>query len=131
MPISHAVVIRPASAFWRDPGDDLIWVLNVAGLAVYAVRWIQADALAVWRRGIVEHLVHIRWTEVLARTAVLADTARLTNIGVLDDQVRGLVFLMLRARVIEIGKLVERQPAIALGRAEQMSFRAAIGWQVT
>jgi len=33
----HAVVIRPASAFRGHPGDDLVGILNVAGLAMHAV----------------------------------------------------------------------------------------------
>jgi hypothetical protein len=33
----HAVVIGPAPAFRRDPGDDLVGIHDVAGLAVYAV----------------------------------------------------------------------------------------------
>ena len=43
----HAVVVRPAAALRRNPGDDLVRVGDVAGLAVHAVRRIQADALAV------------------------------------------------------------------------------------
>src|SRR5438876_2711967 len=51
---SHTIVIRPAATLRRDPGDDLVRILNVAGLAVNAVRGIQAEALSIRRRRIVE-----------------------------------------------------------------------------
>src|SRR5437879_5116666 len=70
---SHAIVIRPAAAFGLDPGDDLVRILNVAGLAVYAVRGIQADAFAIRGRGVVEHLVNIGRAEMLAGTAEFAN----------------------------------------------------------
>ena len=44
----------------------------------------------------------------------------------MDDQVRGLIFFVLGARVIEVGELVEGEFAVALRCAEQMSFGAAI-----
>src|ERR1700738_5079294 len=44
---------------------------------------------------------------------------------------RRLIFFVLRARVIKVSELVERQLAIAFGRAEQASFLAAVGRQVT
>ncbi len=49
------------------PRDDLVRVLNVAGLAMHAVGGVQADALAIRRGGVVDHLVHVRRTEILAR----------------------------------------------------------------
>src|SRR5216684_5721854 len=45
--ISHAVVVRTTTPFRRNPSDDLIRVGNVAGLAMDAVRRVQADALPV------------------------------------------------------------------------------------
>jgi len=44
----HALVIRTASTFRWNPGDDLIRVGNVAGFAVYTIRWIQAYTFPVW-----------------------------------------------------------------------------------
>src|SRR5437588_1458510 len=111
---SHPIVIRPAATFRRDPRDDLIWVMNVAGFAVHAVRWIQADALSVGLRGVINHFVNIRWAEVLARAAELFYAALIANVGVVDDQMRGLIFFMLRAGIIKVGELVEGELAIAL-----------------
>src|SRR5271154_4077526 len=65
----HTVVIRSAAAFRWDPRDDLVGVLNVAGFAVYTVRWVEADALAVRRRRVLEHFVDVGRAEILARTA--------------------------------------------------------------
>ena len=44
--ILHAVVVRAAAALGRNPGDDLVWIHDVAGLAVNAVRRIEMDLLA-------------------------------------------------------------------------------------
>src|SRR2546426_2471938 len=123
---SHPIVIRPTATLRRNPGDDLIRVMNVAGFAVHAVRWIQADALSVGLRGVINHFINIRWTEVLARAAKFFNAALIANVGVLDDQMRGLIFFMLRTRVIKIGELVDGELAVAFGVAEQRSFVAAI-----
>jgi TPR repeat protein len=48
-PALHPIVIRAAATLGRDPGDDLIGVHDVTGLAVHAVRWIQVDRLAFRR----------------------------------------------------------------------------------
>src|SRR5207249_1026802 len=123
---SHPIVIRPTATLRRNPGDDLIRVMNVAGFAVHAVRWIQADALSVGLRGVINHFINIRWTEVLARAAKFFNAALIANVSVLNDQVCGLIFFMLRTRVIKIGELVEGELAVAFGVAEQMSFVAAV-----
>ena len=126
---SHAVVVRTAATFGRDPGDDLVGIRDVAGLAVDAIRWIQADAFAVGLRAVVHHLVNIRRTEILARVAEFFHAARVADIGVVNDQVRGLVFFVLGAGVVEVGELVEGQLAIAFRRTEQVGFVAAVRGQ--
>src|SRR5437870_7403857 len=97
---SHPIVIRPAATFRWHPGDDLIGILNIAGFAVHAVRWIQADALSVGLRGVINHFINIRWTEVLARAAELFDAALIANVSVLNDQVCRLIFFVLRTGVV-------------------------------
>ena len=64
------------------------------------------------------------------RTAEFLHAAGVADVGVVDDQVRGLVFLVLGAGVIEVGELVEGQLAVAFGGTEQMRFGAAVGGQV-
>src|SRR5881398_2911291 len=97
---SHPIVIRPTATLRRNPGDDLIRVMNVAGFAVHAVRWIQADALSVGLGGIINHFVNIRWAEVLARAAELFYAALIANVSVLNDQVCRLIFFVLRTGVV-------------------------------
>src|SRR2546430_3049018 len=48
--------IRPAATFGRNPGNDLIGILNVASLTVHAVGGVQADALAIRGGAVVHHL---------------------------------------------------------------------------
>ena len=68
-------------------------------------------------------------TKILAGAAEFFYAARVADVGVLNDQVRRLVFFVLGAGVVEVGELVEGKLAVALGGAEQMSFVAAIGGQ--
>src|SRR2546423_15675401 len=65
----HPVVIRSAAAFGRNPRDDLIRVGDVAGLTVYAVRRVQADALAIGLRRVVDHFVDVGGAEILTGAA--------------------------------------------------------------
>src|SRR5438445_13395771 len=62
---SHPIVIRPAATFRSHPADDLIAILNIGGLAVHAVRWIQADTLSVRLRGVPNNSINIRRNKVL------------------------------------------------------------------
>ena len=81
---SHPVVIRAAAAFWGHPGDDLVWVGDVAGFAVDAVTRVQADALAVGLGRVVDHFVDIGRTEILARAAEFFHAARIADVGVVE-----------------------------------------------
>src|ERR1700690_1600412 len=72
----HAVVVRAAATLGGYPGDDLVWVGNVAGFAVDAIRRVQADAFAVRLRAIVHHFVDIGRAEILTRVAEFFEAAR-------------------------------------------------------
>ena len=122
----HSIVIRSAAALWRHPGDDLVRVRDVAGFAMHTVRWVQADAFAIRLRRVVQHLVNIGRTEVLAGAAEFFYAALVADIRVMNDEVRGLIFFVLRARVVEIGQLVESKLAVALCRPKDVGLRAAI-----
>src|SRR3954462_293663 len=126
----HSVVIRTTPALRRNPRDDLIWILNVAGLAVHAVGRIQTDAFAVRLAGIIDHLIYVRRTEILAWAAEFLHATRIAHVRVMDHQVRRLIFLVLRARVIKVGKLIERQLAIPLGGSEQASLPPSVRGQL-
>src|SRR5882672_1960056 len=125
----HAVVVRSAAALGWDPGNDLIRVGDVAGFAVNAIRRVQANALRVGLSGVVNHFVDIGRAEILARVTEFFYAPRIADVGVVNDQVRGLVLFVLGAGVIEVGKLVESQLAIAFRGAEEMRLVAAIRGQ--
>src|SRR6185312_8455109 len=63
----EVLVIRPRTALGRDPGDDLVGVLDVAGLAVHAVGGIDLQAFS---GAIVDDLVDVGGAEAGARVAV-------------------------------------------------------------
>src|SRR6266404_5435121 len=115
---SHPVVIWSAPTLRRNPGDDLVGILNVAGLAVNAVSGIQTDAFAVWRCGVIQHLIDVRGTEILAGAAKLFYATLIADVRVIDNQMRRLILFVLRARVIQVGEFVECQRAIAVGWTE-------------
>ena len=77
--------------------------------------------------GVLHHFVDVGGTEILARVAEFLHAAFIADIRVVDDEVRGLIFLVLGAGVVEVGELVEGQLAVAFGGTEQVGFVAAIG----
>jgi hypothetical protein len=126
----HAVIVRSAAALGRDPGDDLIWVGDVTGFAVNTVRRIQADAFSVRLRGIVDHFIYVGWAEILTGTAEFLNAASVANVGVVNHQMRGLVFFVPRAGVVEVGEFVERELAIASRWTDQVTFAPAVCRQI-
>src|SRR5690606_15300831 len=72
-PLLQVLVVRPRTAFRRHPGDDLVGILDVAGLAVDAVGGVdlQPASDSPIGAGILDHLVHPGRAEALARVAVL------------------------------------------------------------
>src|SRR5947209_10475300 len=122
----HPIVIRPAAALGRHPGDDLVGVHDVAGLAVDTVGRIQVYLLAVGHVCGLHHLVHIGWAEMLAGISELLHATGIADIGVMNDQMRRLVFFMLRAGMIKISQLVEGELAVSTGLAQHVRPLAAI-----
>ncbi len=92
---------------------------------MYAVRWIQADALAVGLGWVIHHFINVGRAEVLAGAAEFLHAARVANIRIVNHQMRRLIFFMLRAGVIQISQLIESQLAVALRRAEILRFFCA------
>jgi len=111
---SHPIVVRTAAAFRWHPGDDLIWIGDVAGLAVDAVRRVQADALAV-RLASSHPPFRTRSRDRNSdKGCRILSRSRVCNIGVVDDQMRGLILFMLGARVVKVSELIERKFAVTL-----------------
>ncbi len=73
------------------------------------------------------HLINIRRTEILAGIAEFHHATAVADVGVVNDQVRGLVFFMARAGMIQVSELVERQFAVATGRPQQVRQIASVG----
>ena len=94
---------------------------------MHAVRGIEVDFQAAGRVLRLHHFVDVCRAEILARIAELGDAAFVADRSVVNDQVCGLVFFVLRARVIQIGQLIEGEFAIAFGGADDLRLRTAVG----
>ena len=94
---------------------------------MHTVGRVQADTLAVWLLGVLDQFVDVCGTEILAGTAEFLDAPLVADVGILDDQMRRLIFFVFGAGVVEVGELVDHELAVALGRPEQMGFGAAVG----
>jgi hypothetical protein len=94
--------------------------LDVASFAVDTVGRVQADAFPLGASGIIQHLVNIRRTKMLAGTTKLADTSRLAHIRVMDDQMGRLILFVLRPGMIEIGELVKGLLSVCLCGSDEM-----------
>ena len=78
----------------------------------------QLDALICSRfppAAVVDHLVDVGRTEPHARVPVLTAADGMAHLGV-HEQVDRLILIVMRARVMRAGDLVERQLAIDRGR---------------
>src|SRR5688572_23160092 len=109
----QVLVIRTRAALGRDPGDDLVRVLDVAGLAVHAVGGIDLQALGgpALGPGFLDDLVHAHGAEARARVGVLLDAAGHADAGVEHLQVHRLVFVVLGGGVVDAGQAVARLQA--------------------
>lgn len=108
LPFSHSVVVRPPATFRRNPRDDLIGIHDVASFAMDAVGEVHVNLFAAWYVGGFDHFVDLRRAEVLAGVAILDCAARVADVGVVNDQMNGLIFFVLGAGMIDVGELVER-----------------------
>src|SRR5690606_23050579 len=102
----QVLVVRPGAAFGRDPGDDLVRVLDIAGLAVHAVGRVDLQPAA---GGVLDHLVDARRTEARARVAVLHGATLDTDAGVVHHQVHRLVLVVRRRGEIHALQAVARR----------------------
>ena len=89
-------IVRSTSAFGRNPGDDLVGVHDVTGLAVNAVGGVERQLLAL-PVAAVHHLVDIGRTKSLAGVAEFFGAAGMTDIEVADKEMGRLILFVLRA----------------------------------
>src|SRR5690606_9773218 len=65
---SEVLIVWTGAAFRRGPVDDLVRILDVAGLAVNAIGRVDLQAPATL--AVIHHLVHTGGTEVLTGVAI-------------------------------------------------------------
>lgn len=94
-----------------------------------AIRRIQTDALAVGLACVVNHFVNVRGTEIPAGASVFFYAPGVANVGIVDDEMGRLVFLMLGAGVIKVREFIKRKFAVAFGGPKQMRLIPSIGGQ--
>src|SRR3546814_11644958 len=92
---SQVLVIRPRPTLRRHPGDDLVGILDVAGLAVHAVGGVDLQALAVLRGGVLDDLVAGSRAAAGAGVAVFFGASGDAERGVVQAKVPRLVHVLL------------------------------------
>ena len=107
----HAFVVGTATALGDDPVDNLVGIGDVAGLAVHAIRSV--DFQLRWAAGFFHHFIDRGGTKILAGIAVFDDAFRGTSVGVGNAQMAGLILLVARPRVVDVGKAIESELTIA------------------
>src|SRR5215831_10925981 len=106
----HSFVVGASAALWRNPLNHLVWIGNVARLAVDAIRGVDLQS----RHAIFLHyFVNRGRAEVLARVAVLANAAVHANVRLENNKVTRLIFIVSRAGMIDIGEAIKGQLAVA------------------
>src|SRR4029077_19894296 len=90
--ILQRLVVRSRAALGRRPGDDPVGILDIAGLAVHAVRRIDLQPASA--APVIHHFVNARRTEALAGVAILPGAALGADAGVRHLQVYRLALLV-------------------------------------
>src|SRR5258708_39028515 len=110
---SHIRVVRTAAPLRGGPDDVLGGVLDIAGFAVDAVLGVYLEA-RIGSGLIIQHFVDpggaIEPRRLSVERQIDADWRR----RVLEDQVSGLVFLMIGGRQKDAGQVVETQDPVRL-----------------
>jgi len=65
----------------------------------------------------IDRFVNVGHAEVQSRAAELVEAGQFANVGVPDDQMRGLIFFVTGSVVVLVGELIERELAVYLGGA--------------
>ena len=110
---SQAEILRAAGIGWNGPGDDLVWIQDVTGLAVNAVGMIDLEAFSTTT--VIDHLIDIGGAEVLTRISVLFLAASCAEVGVGNLQVARLLFGVNCAGVEYLCHLVNQFRSIVFG----------------
>src|SRR5258706_524954 len=108
---SHVRVVRAAAAFGDDPYDVLRRVLDVAGLAVHAVRGVHLKPRA---RAPAHEFIHSSRTVARLGSGVNRQVHFDGNAGILECQVRRLVLFVVGVRDEHGREAVEGEHAVGL-----------------
>src|SRR5690606_13061853 len=103
---SEVLVVGTGTAFRRHPVDDLVGILDVAGLAVHAVGGVDLQALA---GRVLDDLVDAGRAEAGAGVAVFLGAAGDADVGVGHLQVHRLVLVVLGGGEVDAGQAVARR----------------------
>src|SRR6516165_5283541 len=76
------------------------------------------------------HFIDAGGTEILAGVAVFAHTTLVAHVGVVDNEMSRLVFLVLGARVVDVGQLIEGQFAITFCSVDDVAFCSSVRWEL-
>src|SRR5258708_29681556 len=76
---------------------------------------------------VVHHLVDVCGAEVLAGAAKLFHAPVVTAIGVVNQQMRRLIFFMLGPGMLKVGAFVESELTVALRPTKHACFRTSVG----
>src|SRR3984893_8238602 len=94
--LSHIRIVRAAAALWRQPIDVLRRVLDFARLAVDAILPVDQKTLsALFRLVGIDHFVDGGWAIEPRRLAIFRQVSLNRNRRILQEQMAGLVFLMI------------------------------------
>src|SRR5213594_3362896 len=118
----HVWVIRSASALWRDPNDVLGRVLDIAGLAVDAV--LRVDLKTVGAVVVFHEFVHARRTVAAFKACVFREVQGDGDGRVLENQVAGLVLLVVRIGDEYRGEAIECELSIGLRIVDGLALRS-------
>src|SRR2546421_4579091 len=117
----HVWVVRSTSTLWGDPDDILGRVLDVAGLAVNAV--LRVDLEAVGAVVVFHEFVHARRTVAAFGARVFREVQADGDTRVLENQVAGLVLLVVRIGDEYRGEAIECELSIGLRIIDRPAFR--------
>src|SRR6185369_856991 len=107
----HTLIVGPATALRRNPGNIAVWVLHVAGFAVDAVLGVDLEARAC---GLLDPFVHAGRAITVRRTGIDVVLGRLLQVHVGDLGMHRLILFVIGIGEEHRGQLVEGNLAIRL-----------------
>src|SRR5438552_8587564 len=117
----HVWVVRSPPTLWGDPDDVLGRVLDVTGLAVDAV--LRVDLETVGAVAVFHEFVHARRAVAAFGACVFREVQGNGDARVLENEVAGLVLLVVRIGDEYRGEAVERELSVGLRIVDGLALR--------